>query len=468
MNGSQSSSRILRVLADGRILLYNFLVLLYSPRILFKKIRPYLNNRKHHFDLDRWRCRTYNLREKTDATRVVMAGMGWGEMRVTELLTTQLKEKRPDLEVVWSFCDFSAIDAARKEFPEQAITFMPFDFLLPVLTWLRKLSPDVVVSIEKVLVPNLICASRRWGAETLCIGGRSGRLRGNKFTRGIYRFIYRWMFQNYTMLCLQGKSDFAVLEPVMPRDLDVRVTGAIKLSHSKQEEQPVPPELLEWLDGRGQLPLLIAGSTREGEEGFILEAFGIVQTQFPCALLLAPRRLHRTDEVVSLIEQGGYSYSRRSEFTPQNPRSTSGESPSSEGSPGESTSVQVYLLDTIGELASAYQFSQAAYVGGTLHSRGHNVIEPVEWGVPVLFGPGKKHMIVPPQVLCIEAGVGFRVHTPEELAAQWLKLLKDEGLREAIRVRCREVVEHQQRVLEESVDAIIEAADRVENIKNIV
>src|SRR5690606_28166496 len=138
--------------------------------------------------------------------------------------------------------------------------------------------------------------------------------------------------------------------------------------------RPAPDEskansLAQWLQPDSS-PILAAGSLEEGDLAFVLEAFQAVREKAACRLMVAPRRLQHAQAMREQVEALGYTVSLRSEVG------------------GEE--ADVYLLDTMGELATAYQFSQAAFVGGTLgQGAGHNVVEPLVFGVPVLYGPNR-------------------------------------------------------------------------------
>jgi 3-deoxy-D-manno-octulosonic-acid transferase len=154
-------------------------------------------------------------------------------------------------------------------------------------------------------------------------------------------------------------------------------------------------------------------------------------------LLLAPRKLKRVDEIVELIRARGLIVSRRTQPVP---------------------GADVFILDTLGELSLAYQFSVAAFVGGTLDGVGHNVIEPLVWGIPVAYGAGAGKSS-PAQRTCEKAGVGFRVQSSEELAAHWVSVLRDEKLRSRLREQSTQLLEAQRGALERNVAAILELID---------
>jgi 3-deoxy-D-manno-octulosonic-acid transferase len=127
-------------------------------------------------------------------------------------------------------------------------------------------------------------------------------------------------------------------------------------------------------------------------------------------LVLAPRRLGRADEIARIVRASGRTLRRRTLL---------GEAPLL---PGE-----VLLLDSVGELASVYARAELAFVGGTLAPvGGHNLLEPVFLGRPVLFGPHTQNTRQAAEIL--EAvGAGIRVADAEDLARAAAALLADPG-----------------------------------------
>ncbi|HVF85012.1 MAG TPA: hypothetical protein VM821_03440, partial [Abditibacteriaceae bacterium] len=213
-----------------------------------------------------------------------------------------------------------------------------------------------------------------------------------------------------------------------------------------------------------------AGSLADEEEDrFVLDAFALVRQTRGCALLIAPRRLHRVPGLVREIESRGWTVSLRSATTKDSANAVNANVASSDAANADATdinvtnvdaakSVDVYVLDTMGELAVAYRFSQAAYVGGTLNSAGHNMAEPLYWGVPVSYGPSRG-FFESVQKACEKAGVGFRVHSPQELAAHWTDVLQHPQKREQWRQNARKLLDEQGNAVERNVQQIREVVD---------
>ena len=121
--------------------------------------------------------------------------------------------------------------------------------------------------------------------------------------------------------------------------------------------------------------LLVCGSTLEGEEQLLLDAWPALTAAEPgLRMVLAPRHPERFAAVAALLDRSGISWSRRSEWETFR---------QADFEPGS-----ILLLDSIGELAAVYSLAAVAFVGGSLVAAGgHNPLEPAQFGVPILMGP---------------------------------------------------------------------------------
>ena len=184
----------------------------------------------------------------------------------------------------------------------------------------------------------------------------------------------------------------------------VEVTGDLKLEPG--ETKAVLPADLAWL--LGETPLWVAGSTHAGEEEAALGALAVAeQAGHSLVLVVAPRHPERWDEVASVLEASGRRVVRRSRV---------------EGGP--LVSGEVLLLDSLGELQSLWPRASVAFVGGSLTAiGGHNVLEPVQVGRAVLFGPYTQNAREAAERV-LESGAGVRVGDAHELAGASLSALQ--------------------------------------------
>jgi 3-deoxy-D-manno-octulosonic-acid transferase len=172
--------------------------------------------------------------------------------------------------------------------------------------------------------------------------------------------------------------------------------------------------------------VIVAGSTRPGEEKIWLSAFKQIANKMgKVVLILAPRHLDRIAEIESLLTMEGLAYSKRSQIDV--------------AAAGESGGI--ILLDTMGELLQVYSFADVAFVGGTLASfGGHNPLEPAMWGIPVLFGPHRDNIRDISNLLLQEGGC-IEVTDDGDISETVLHLLQHSDERRMRGEAARRVVE---------------------------
>lgn len=226
--------------------------------------------------------------------------------------------------------------------------------------------PGAFIALETELWPGLLEALASRGVPRLIV---NGRLTEKSLARG-----GGWMRRAASRLTLVAARDEASAE-------SFRSLGApqVALGGNLKADLPAPPPLHPgWADLReawARHPILVVGNTVEGEEDLVLTAWAMAREQHPgLRLILAPRQPRRFDEVAALFRGQGLAFRRASEAWP---------------SVDAWSSVEVLLLDTLGELPAVYAEGTLALVaGGWKALGGHNPLEPVRVGVPTLVGPG--------------------------------------------------------------------------------
>jgi 3-deoxy-D-manno-octulosonic-acid transferase len=254
----------------------------------------------------------------------------------------------------------------RRDLPELPSSLLPFDHPWCVEAALRRARPRLSVLIETELWPGWIAASRRHGLPVVIA---SGRLSDRSFPR--YRRIRRLVAPTLRRLVAVGartETDAERFVALGVPEARVRVTGDLKLDPPSDR----PALAIDLIRAVADVPVVVGGSTHAGEEQALLAAFeGLEKAGHGCMLVLAPRQLERVAEIERLCRSRGRRVYRRSLLAGRHLV------------PGE-----VLILDTLGELAALYATASISFVGGTLVPvGGHNLVEPVHAGCPVLFGP---------------------------------------------------------------------------------
>ncbi len=325
-----------------------------------------------------------------------------GEVQVARQLLAELEPRLPGWPVLLSSTTPGGRRLAGRSLSERrrACTF-PLDLPAIVGLSLRRIGPRALILMETEIWPNLLLECARRGIPVFLANGRISDRSLPRYA--FFRPLLRRVLREMTLLCMQTEVDAERIRYLGADPDRVRVTGSLKW------DLPVPgtaPEALrESLRVPAGAPVLVAGSTSEGEEEEILAACEEVRRRSTeLRLILAPRHPDRFGRVASLLAQRGVSFSRRSEG-------------------GGLQTVSTLLLDTLGELGQIYAVGTACFVGGSLVSRGgQNLIEPAAAGRPVLFGPRTENFADAARRL-VEAGAGFRVTGAPTLAAELHRLL---------------------------------------------
>jgi 3-deoxy-D-manno-octulosonic-acid transferase len=300
----------------------------------------------------------------------------------------------------------------------ERLFYLPLDLPWAARRLARLIKARLFITVETELWPNFLRQAKKNGARLMMANGRVSP-RSYKTYRHLRPF-FRRVLADYDRLNMIGPED-AERIIAMGADPDrVSVAGNVKFDRIADD---VHPELAGAMRAKLGLArdtrLLVAGSTRPGEEEQILRAYRILLTEHPdLRLIIAPRHIERAPAVAALAEEAGFKTVLRSEPTPPL-------FPAGEGNTTKTGELPVIILDTMGELFAVYGLASLAFCGGSLVPLGgQNPLEPAAWGKTVLFGPSMEDFREAGELLA-EAGAGFTVRDAEELAAKAAGLLDD-------------------------------------------
>jgi 3-deoxy-D-manno-octulosonic-acid transferase len=359
-----------------------------------------------------------------------------GEVLAMSRVIGELKARLPGWRVVVSTTTDTGQKLARERFGAQDVFYLPLDLPFAVRAYLQALQPKMVVLAESEFWPNLLLWSRRSGAAVAVVNARVSDRSLPGYRR--FRLLLRRVLNNVQLFLAQSQEDARRLIEIGAPGERVHVSGNLKFEVRPPAVSPLLTQLQPAVQREEIGPAIIAGSTLQGEEAMLLDAFRLVVSKYPGALLvLAPRHPERFPEVAALLASSGLRVQKRSEWDGQ--RGIAG---------------GVFLLDSIGELASLYQLADLAFIGGSLVPRGgHNVLEAALYGVPIVVGPYTENFRDIVEVFRLANALC--VVTPQAFAATVLRLLEDYPTREAVGRRALEIMNAQQGATERTVTALL-------------
>jgi 3-deoxy-D-manno-octulosonic-acid transferase len=297
-----------------------------------------------------------------------------------------------------------------------------------------------VVIVETEIWPNFIAACACRGIPVVIVNGRLSKRSFAGYMR--FRWFFAPILRTLRTISAQTAEDaerFVALGA--PREI-VTVGGNLKFDVSPPESGSSPLSGLLLREKAAGATWIVAGSTHDGEETQLLGAFLSAREGNPSVrLLLAPRHPERFDVVEALIRNEGVSLVRRTAIP--------------EGA--EHLPETVVLLDTVGELSSAYAAADLAFVGGSLVPKGgHNVLEPAWHGVPTIVGPHMENFReIADAFLAGDALI--RVAGEEELVDRLRRFAADPHLFRETGLRAKELLETFRGASEATTDAVLSA-----------
>ncbi|MDU2063714.1 MAG: 3-deoxy-D-manno-octulosonic acid transferase [Sporomusaceae bacterium] len=297
-----------------------------------------------------------------------------GEIVAASPIVKEMHKAFPARPILVTTVTATGHEMAQKIMPDAAaILFFPLDLPWLSASVVNRVAPDLFVLVETELWPNFLQAIARRSVPVVMVNGRISDKSVNRYKH--LRSLLREMLATVSLFCMQSDLDRIYVERLGADPKKIVVTGNTKFdqvySEVSEDEKQKWCELFQLGEPSLSAPVIIAGSTHEGEEEMILTAFqALVAVYSKARLILAPRDIRRAEMLEALVRERQLTVCRRSKMQ------------------GKSSGAAVILLDTIGELGRLYSLGDIIFVGGSLIARGgHNVLEPAAHGKPIFVGP---------------------------------------------------------------------------------
>lgn len=345
--------------------------------------------------------------------RIWIHAVSVGETRAIAPLVLRLQACRPAPAILLTHTTATGRATGYALFGD-AVTqaWLPWDLPRAVRAFLRHFRPDTGLLVETELWPNLAAAAKNARIPLFLVNARLSA----RSARGYARIatLSRPLLASLAGVAAQGDADAQRLGALGARD--VVVTGNLKFDLGMPDAMRARGRELRAAIGNDR-PVLVAASTRDGEEALVLDALARHRTALPpqCVVIVVPRHPQRFDAVASLLRERGLAFARRSDGLPL---------------PRDAT---ILLGDSLGEMFAYYAAADVAFVGGSLVPLGgQNLLEPIAAGTPTLVGPHTVNFAEAAEA-AVAAGAALRVADAAAMLAASGQLLADRGARERMR-----------------------------------
>ena len=326
-----------------------------------------------------------------------------GETRAAAPLIEALRQRHPDHRILLTHMTPTGSETGEKLYGDGVLQcYLPYDYPGAVARFLDHFRPRLGLLMETEIWPNLIHGCRQRRIPLYLVNARLSQKSLLKYRR--FAGLTRASLDGLTAIAAQSSADAARFAELGATR--VIVTGNLKFDI----EVPAGQQALGWLWRKNYYgesrPVLLAASTRDGEEELLLDVLG--QIAVPALLLvIVPRHPQRFDEVAALLTRRRIRFQRRS------------------GNAAIVPETRVVLGDSMGEMFAYYAACDIAVIGGSLLPfGGQNLIEACAAGKPVLVGPHTYNFAEAVE-LAVAAGAAVQVADAQGLAREAQRLLCD-------------------------------------------
>ncbi len=362
-------------------------------RIAPPLIRRYLRQRarKNPAYLEHWNERFGEPHPSPMQQPIWIHAVSVGETRAAQPLIAELQHRFPNAPLLLTQMTPTGRATAAQLYPQAQCRYLPYDRRDWVAQFLREHRPQLGILMETEIWANLISGCHKNRIPLFLANARLSEKSQRSYQK--IPSLIRPALRQLTAICAQTPADAQRLQ-------QLGAPNPIVCGNTKYDI-PIPPQISElatqFRQKIGNRRVFLAASLREkdgqDEAELILNAWHNTDA----LLIIIPRHPERFQAAYDLAQQRGFKTQKRSDNTPIQP------------------DTQVWIGDSMGEMYAYFQAADIVFIGGSLVDTGcQNIIEPLQCGKPVLFGPSIYNF----QAACQEAlsaGVAQQIHSASEL-----------------------------------------------------
>jgi len=379
-----------------------------------------------------------------------------GEAKVAGILAPLLRKAFPSYTLLFSTVTHTGNKIARLAAAEnEGVFYLPFDISFITDRVVNLVKPEIFISTETELWPNLIYSLYKSGARLVLTNGRISNRSYPRYKK--CKFFISKLLEKFSLVLMQSSQDAARIISLGAPEEKVFVTGNLKFDIPLVDCDSKRAELREKLNLSEKEILIVAGSTHRGEEEDIINCFVKLEKEYNnIRLLIAPRHIERAQEIENLLSKYGFKSMKVSLLNLQSDCPESLDFARDKLRQGETCSLKpILILDTMGELKSMYSASDIVFVGKSLVKKGgQNPIEPASLGKPIIFGRYMFNFQDAVKIF-LENNAGIEVEDRKGLYSAVKFLLDNPEERKKLGANAREAIGKSSGASQKTIDLII-------------
>ncbi len=358
-----------------------------------------------------------------------------GELNAIKKIINGIENEFKKHKIIISTMTGTGYEKAVEEYGNKHfVIYAPIDIFFIINKSLNFFNPEILLIAETEIWPNLIIEAKKRNTKICIINGRL-TAKSKKYY-SLFNGLFDYVFECIDKYCVQNENEKKNFLDIKVKENKIVVCGQTKFDIDITIPEPEKRDLINKLGIFFENFLLVAGSTRPGEEEIIIEAFLEIKKIKSIKLIIAPRHTERISEIIKIIEQKNLSFQKLSDNKINN-------------------SADIFILDFTGKLLLYYSMASIAFVGGTLQNYGgHNLIEPALLSKPVIFGSYLDNVKDIAELL-IRNGGGKCVSDKETLKKIILEYLNDPKKIEIDGLKAYEAVKKERGASERTLKEII-------------
>ena len=368
-----------------------------------------------------------------------------GEVGLCTQLIKALEPRLPNAKIVVSTTTTTGMGELKKRLPTHVSKiYYPIDRRSYVARAQAVVHPSAIVLVEAEIWPNFIWRAKSQRIPLFLANARISDRSYRGYKR--FSFLFRPLFAAFDGVGAQTETDAARLREIGCRPEVVRVVGSMKFDAALAPNHRAlnVPALLRQAGAKPGAPVLVCGSTHDGEEALLGEIFLRLRQRIPdLFLVIVPRHFERTREVERDLQSQGVKYVLRMDLS------------AAAGDEASSAQADCLVVNTTGELKFFYEHATVVFVGKSLTAAGgQNPIEPCALGKATIFGPNMQNFAdVVSQFRAQDAVV--QVADVQALETALLQLLTDPVRREHLGRNGLAVVRQNLGAIERTMEMIL-------------